>query len=645
MRLLMIPTARFSCQVESGNIQAFGHQETVDASRVVTSDSLIVLATIEQGDEAVADPITRKAAEEIAHACDDLLVSKVVICPYSHLAPHPVDLETASQILRSICNRLYSRAVVLLPFGWDSSFSLESGCGVRSHRLIEISRECLGGFVRRSEHPVSSLNQRLRQVFLDLELEEVINPSIVNEAEVYKQYGPEAPIILDRVFYLAGLPRPDIGVSNTEMGKIQVIAPGFRSKESLEDLLRDYKRGAIDSDDLTVQMAQRLGLDERQVIRIIDDVFPQFKMLEPIATRKTLRSHMTALWFPALASLQHEQPLPIRLFAIGPRFRREQREDERHLFESTAVSVVIMDTDFSLDEGHELTQQILGRLGFQTCDFRLKPVASNYYASGTDTEVYVEFEGRDLEVANLGFYSEAALANYGIEYPVFNVGFGSERLAMAFRHAPDIRRMVYPQFFRQEEYTDAEIASLLRPEKEPRSQLGRLLVNDLVMTALANKAQVGPAEVVAYDGDLLNAHVRISLYNWDAGKSLFGSASMNRVFVYDGGIFGVPVEEVAGLDDMTGQSEPVRILHRAWKDGVDTGMWLIELMMKQAVAELESAVKRHESAFDMKVKALKRPSHINIFVPKSVEEFIEMRKRPVKVVGPVFAGVKAEISY
>ena len=60
----------------------------------------------------------------------------------------------------------------------------------------------------------------LRQTYLNLGFNETVNPVFVDEEDIYKQFGPEAPAVLDRCFYLAGLPRPDIGIG---MDKIEVI--------------------------------------------------------------------------------------------------------------------------------------------------------------------------------------------------------------------------------------------------------------------------------------------------------------------------------------------------------------------------------------------------------------------------------------
>jgi O-phosphoseryl-tRNA synthetase len=64
-----------------------------------------------------------------------------------------------------------------------------------------------------------------------------------------------------------------------------------------------------------------------------------------------------------------------------------------------------------------------------------------------DLEVYINFENRELEVANLGFYSPVSLAKYKIWYPVLNLGFGVERIAMILKRVNDIRKLVYPELY------------------------------------------------------------------------------------------------------------------------------------------------------------------------------------------------------
>jgi len=59
-------------------------------------------------------------------------------------------------------------------------------------------------------HPLHTLIQKTREIFLSIGFDEIENPVFIQEEDVFKQYGKEAPVTLDRVFYLGGLPGPDI---------------------------------------------------------------------------------------------------------------------------------------------------------------------------------------------------------------------------------------------------------------------------------------------------------------------------------------------------------------------------------------------------------------------------------------------------
>lgn len=295
-------------------------------------------------------------------------------------------------------------------------------------------------------HPIVDLTIRFRETLLNLGFDEMINPAIVEDKEVYRQYGPEAPLILDRVFYLAGLPRQDIGIDQNRLNMINEIIPGFNKKDELMAILRDFKKGEIEGDDFIETLTQRLAITESQATHLIKEVFEEFSKLQPESTHLTLRSHMTANWFPVLAKMQNGR-MPIKLFSIGSRFRKEQRQDEHHLYESTSASIVIMNEELSMEDGENITNIIVKELGLVGLRTVPKVTTSKYYAPGYDWEVYAKFKGKEFEIANLGLYSPVSLSKYKIINPVLNLGFGVERIAMILTGADDIRELVYPQYY------------------------------------------------------------------------------------------------------------------------------------------------------------------------------------------------------
>ncbi len=65
-----------------------------------------------------------------------------------------------------------------------------------------------------SEHLLWKYILKVREVFLEMGFDEIILNPIQPDDEVRKQYGPESGAILDRLYYLATIPRPDIGLSD-----------------------------------------------------------------------------------------------------------------------------------------------------------------------------------------------------------------------------------------------------------------------------------------------------------------------------------------------------------------------------------------------------------------------------------------------
>lgn len=84
------------------------------------------------------------------------------------------------------------------------------------------------------EHPVYATIQKLREAYLRMGFEEMMNPLIVDDKEVHKQFGSEALAVLDRCFYLAGLPRPNVGISDESIVQSLVSSGTLVTMESIK---------------------------------------------------------------------------------------------------------------------------------------------------------------------------------------------------------------------------------------------------------------------------------------------------------------------------------------------------------------------------------------------------------------------------
>jgi len=508
-------------------------------------------------------------------------------------------------------------------------------------------------YARARAHPIFDTIQRLRETYLALGFDEAANPLIVEEQEVYRQFGPEASAVLDRVFYLGGLPRPNVGISRKHLDEINGILAGHtktphesspgsntppeesgcyepmtkETEERLRETLHAYKKSEIDGDELTFELSKVLGVDDALVVHILDTVFPEFKALAPESSRNTLRSHMTSGWFMTLGAIWDRTPHPIRMFSVDRCFRREQEEGPTRLMTYHSASCVVASEDVSNDDGKAVSEALLSAFGYTDFEFRPDEKRSKYYMPDTQTEVYARHPVHGwVEVATFGIYSPSALAEYGIEIPVMNLGLGVERLAMIAHQSADVRQLTYPQFF-PVPLTDRQIARAVVFREFPVSVEGRKIAEAIRLATMRHGAEPGPCSFEAWRGTLEGHAMRVYVEEPESNTRLAGPATFNEIFVHEGSILGVPDNE-------------------KWKavrsDGAPAGISYIDAVAALAAARIETAARcgRPET---VQVKMAKLPSDINIRVLDYALRNITDNKKKIDVRGPVFITVRSEI--
>jgi O-phosphoseryl-tRNA synthetase len=458
-------------------------------------------------------------------------------------------------------------------------------------------------------HLVRELIQKSRQILLNLGFDEVENLTLLPDSDVVKQYGPEARAILDRAFYLAELPRPDIGLSARRIGQLKKIAEEINI-ERLRAILRNYKIGEIEADNLIEELIAGLGITDYQATELLDKVFPEVKELRPVPSNKTLRSHMTATWFHTIAALQDRVSFPVALFSVGPRYRNEQREDARHLRVHHSASTVVMDPEMSLDAGRAVTRDIMQQYGFSDIKFEIKVATSKYYAPEQEEEVFVNYKGMWLEIADIGMYSPVALANFNIRYPVFNAGFGIERLGMLIYEIDDVRKLAYPQFSIIE-YSDEEIATSITYIANPQTARGQEIARAIEDTARRHKDDIGPCEFLAWKDEF----TEVKVVEKEPGKRLVGPAGFNEICVADGSIYSDVVPS-----------------------GIHTGINYMRAIAMGAAA----AIERSNGNLTYQVKGIRHLSDLNLQIPERVREHIEGQQKKMKVTGAVFVTIESK---
>ncbi|MDI6730872.1 MAG: O-phosphoserine--tRNA ligase, partial [Candidatus Altarchaeum sp.] len=386
-------------------------------------------------------------------------------------------------------------------------------------------------------HPIHALIQKTREIFLNLNFDEIENPLFIQEEDVYKQYGKEAPVILDRVFYLGGLPRPDIGLSDEEILKIKEISP-YISIDKFKKILRNYREGAIEGDNMLEEMLKNLKINSTQAMEILD-LFPTFKNIEPVCGRTTLRSHMTAAWFLTLETeVEKQSELPLKFFSIGLRFRREQKLDATHLRAHYGASCIMVAQNLNIEDGMNVAEKILNNMGFTDIKFAKKKATSNYYEQDKEYEI---FSG-GIEIADCGMYSRMALKNYNIpnDLDVFNIGFGLERILMVWNNISDVRKVLYPQFYEDVHLSDEEIAKSINLISVPETDEGRTLACKICDAAKIHANEKSPCKFLCFEGNLMNRKIKIFVFEDEENKNLLGPAALNEIYVFDESIYGIP---------------------------------------------------------------------------------------------------------
>ncbi|MDA0525819.1 O-phosphoserine--tRNA ligase [Methanococcoides alaskense] len=492
-------------------------------------------------------------------------------------------------------------------------------------------------------HPVYDTIAKLREAYLRMGFDEMMNPLIVDEKEVHKQFGHEALAVLDRCYYLAGLPRPNVGISDQRIAKIKEMLGGIDDEgvETIRKVLHSYKKGEVEGDDLVPEIAIKLNVSDALVVEMIDQVFPEFKELTPQATTKTLRSHMTSGWFISLSGMLERSRPPFHLFSIDRSFRREQQEDASRLMTYYSASCVIMDEDVTVDHGKAVAQGLLAQFGFEKFMFRPDEKRSKYYVPDTQIEVFAyhpklvgsntKYSDGWIEIATFGIYSPTALAEYNIPCPVMNLGLGVERLAMILHDSTDLRGMTYPQLPQYAEWDlkDSELARMIFVDKLPETPEGQEILEGIVEQCDTHGSEPSPCEFVAWEGTLKGKKVKVSVIEPEDETKLCGPAAYNEVLVYENDVLGLPN-------------------NKKWKKAFEnhsarTGVRFIEAFAAQAAKEIEEAVDNGEKECETRVRIVKVPSEINIKLDPLAQRYITGKKQKIDIRGPVFTTVRTEI--
>ncbi len=415
---------------------------------------------------------------------------------------------------------------------------------------------------------------------------EVINPIFVEEKEIFKQYGEDARVILERVFYLAKLDRLSIKgkiLTKTERRRIlELFGEGIEDK-SFEEAL---------------ELLKQKGKNTKEYL----EIFSKLLSKEPTPTKLTLRSHMTAAWFRTIRDILNFGPPPWKLFSIDWVFRREQRMDEKHLFYYHSASLVIINDKLSKKKAIKFVDSLIREIGIKKFKI-VKKIPASYYDS--EWEIYHIPTG--LEFGDFGFYSKRALRNYKIKHKVFNLGLGLERLAQIIFSINDIRKVLFRH--RYQELADLEIKKGLRIKESPKTKWGKRLYRILLKKVADFKDKIGPFKELVYEDN----KVKVFFLEPDRGKRFLGPAAFNYIVVKNGNI--------------VSSTRPT---------GLIIGKY-IDLILRRIVARIE-----RKKGGIYSIGWVNSLSDVNLEINPKVSTFLLRNNKKTDVKGPVFFDTMVE---
>jgi threonyl-tRNA synthetase len=136
MRFLILHVNSFRCTItEKGRSKVY---EPYDDPLTQVDEALIVLSSVERGDESAPDIVAARASTEIVKLAGQLKVSTVVLHPFAHLFAELGPPETAIKVLRETQQKLIEAGLHALrtPFGWFNSLQIDA----KGHPLSRVAR-------------------------------------------------------------------------------------------------------------------------------------------------------------------------------------------------------------------------------------------------------------------------------------------------------------------------------------------------------------------------------------------------------------------------------------------------------------------------------------------------------------------------
>jgi len=136
MRFLLMHVNSFCCTITTrGRSTVY---EAYDNPVTRVDEALVVLASVEKGDERAPELVARRAAAEITKLAAQLKVTTVVLHPFAHLFGELSAPEVAIDVLSRTHQELHNAGLVshCTPFGWFNTLQIDA----KGHPISRVAR-------------------------------------------------------------------------------------------------------------------------------------------------------------------------------------------------------------------------------------------------------------------------------------------------------------------------------------------------------------------------------------------------------------------------------------------------------------------------------------------------------------------------
>ena len=171
-------------------------------------------------------------------------------------------------------------------------------------------------------------------------------------------------------------------------------------------------------------------------------------------------------------------------------------------------------------------------------------------------------------------------------------------------------------------FTDEEVANAIYIEEKPRTEIGNKIMVELIKTAETCKDKESPCEFVAWKGKIDGKNVTVKIWENDKNTKLLGPAALNRIYVLDGNILGLPEDKATGTP---------------------TDIRYLDALVAYAARKVEEMIEKNERELNIRIRMAKKSSDVNIGIQAPIRRFITSNSKKIDIRGPIFFGVSAVV--